>query len=128
LVSIATDQRGFARTVDGNSDGSAICDIGAYEFGAPAPATPTPTAAATGTATATSVPSSTPTVSQRPCVGDCGGIGMVRINDLVLGVNIALGNQPSSACPSFEDAQGTADIAQLIMGVRNALNGCGNSA
>jgi hypothetical protein len=53
---------------------------------------------------------------------------MVRINDLVLGVNIALGNQPSSACPAFEDGQGNVDIAQLIKGVRNALNGCGNSA
>ena len=28
------DQRGFARNVDGNSDGAARCDIGAVEFGA----------------------------------------------------------------------------------------------
>jgi hypothetical protein len=30
----ATDQRGFARPVDGNGDGKAACDIGAFEFGA----------------------------------------------------------------------------------------------
>jgi hypothetical protein len=27
-----TDQRGFSRPVDGNSDGISICDIGAYEL------------------------------------------------------------------------------------------------
>jgi hypothetical protein len=40
-------------------------------------------------------------------------------------VNIALGQQPVSACPAFESEQGKVDIAQLIKGVNNALNGCG---
>jgi hypothetical protein len=31
---LSTDQRGFARHVDGNNDGTARCDIGAVEFGA----------------------------------------------------------------------------------------------
>jgi hypothetical protein len=31
---LTTDQRGFARPVDGNNDGTARCDIGAVEFGA----------------------------------------------------------------------------------------------
>jgi hypothetical protein len=33
---LATDQRGFARPVDGDANGSAVCDIGAYEAGASA--------------------------------------------------------------------------------------------
>lgn len=61
------------------------------------------------------------------CVGDCGGIGMVRINDLILGVNIALGLQPTTACPAFQNSQGQVDIAQLIKGVGNALNDCQGS-
>lgn len=37
-----TDQRGYARHVDGGS-GTARCDIGAYEYGATPPINPTPT-------------------------------------------------------------------------------------
>jgi hypothetical protein len=58
------------------------------------------------------------------CVGDCGGDGTVSIADLILGVNIVLGNQPAGACPAFQNAQGNVDIAQLIKGVNNALSGC----
>jgi hypothetical protein len=53
---------------------------------------------------------------------------MVTISDLILGVKIVLGNQASSGCPALENAQGQVDIAQLIQGVHNALNGCGNPA
>lgn len=55
-----TDQRGYSRPVDGNSDGSPICDIGAYEV-AGLPPTPTKTATPTGTATATPSSTNTPT-------------------------------------------------------------------
>lgn len=33
----ATDQRGFFRPIDGNGDGLAICDMGAYEYGSTGP-------------------------------------------------------------------------------------------
>ncbi|MBX3026534.1 hypothetical protein KF840_16640 [bacterium] len=58
------------------------------------------------------------------CVGDCNGDGQVAINELIIGVNIALGEQPVSACPAFANGQGEVTIAQLILGVNNALNGC----
>lgn len=57
------------------------------------------------------------------CVGDCNGDGEVTINELILGVNIALGNDPVSACPAFA-SDGEVTIAQLIKGVNAALNGC----
>ena len=83
-------------------------------------ATPTPTQP---TATATAI--TTPTTNETPCVGDCSGSGVVSISNLILGVNIALGKQPSTACPPFQDSQGQVTIAQLIEGVTNALRGCG---
>ena len=58
------------------------------------------------------------------CVGDCNGDGEVTINELILGVNIALGSTPVSACEAFANGEGVVDIAQLIKGVNNALNGC----
>jgi len=39
----ATDQRGVARPIDGNGDGTALCDIGAYEFDPSIPTTTTTT-------------------------------------------------------------------------------------
>ena len=58
------------------------------------------------------------------CVGDCKGIGRVDISDLIVGVNIALGVMPVSACRAFVNAAGELDIAQLVAGVHNALDGC----
>jgi hypothetical protein len=95
--------------------------------------TATPTTTATGTVTETGTPtqtlppSATPTATPTPggCVGDCDGNGEVSISDLIVGVNIALGNQPVSNCPAFDpDGTGMVTINELIQGVNNALNGC----
>ena len=60
-----------------------------------------------------------------PCAGDCNSDGMVAINELITGVNIALGSQPVSVCPSFDVSRdGTVAINEIISGVNNALNGC----
>jgi hypothetical protein len=85
----------------------------------------TTTATATVTATPTVEATRTDTPNTSVCVGDCNGDGEVTINELILGVNIALGNQPISACEAF-DCQGTGmvPINCLIQGVNNASNGC----
>jgi len=65
-----------------------------------------------------------PVAAQAQCVGDCNHDNMVLVNELIIGVNIDLETLPKSACPEFENAQGNVDIAQLIKGVNNALDGC----
>lgn len=99
--------------------------------------TPTRTASASATATLTSTPTpplSTPTatatVSAEPtipagCPGDCNDDGHVVVNELVVGVNIALGNTSASACPAFDrNGDGAVTINELIAGVNAALIGC----
>ncbi|MGH2523235.1 MAG: choice-of-anchor Q domain-containing protein [Anaerolineales bacterium] len=60
---LTTDQRGFARPVDGDNNSSSICDMGAYEY---ASALPSPTPTATSTATPTASPTVTPTPTPSP--------------------------------------------------------------
>lgn len=82
--------------------------------------TPTPTVTATGG-------TPTPTFTPRPngCVGDCNGSGDVVVSELVVGVNIALGNQPIANCPAFDaNGDGMVTVNELVQGVNNALNGC----
>lgn len=65
----ATDQRGFARPVDGNGNNEAVCDIGAVEQvpGLPTPTpTPSPTSSPTPTPTNTATPSPTYTNTVTP--------------------------------------------------------------
>ena len=63
--------------------------------------------------------------AQDMCTGDCDGDGEVAINELILGVNIALGSQAVDNCPSFDiDGDGTVAINELIKAVNNALTGC----
>ncbi len=59
------------------------------------------------------------------CIGDCGGDGEVTVDELILGVNIALGSIGVNACVVFDnDQSGEVTIDELIAGVNNALNGC----
>lgn len=36
------------------------------------------------------------------CGGDCSGDGEVTVNELILGVNIVLGNTALGQCPAFD--------------------------
>ena len=56
------------------------------------------------------------------CLGDCDGDNTVEINELILGVNISLGNQPISVCPAFGGLP--VSISDLIRAVLNSLEGC----
>ncbi len=63
---LATDQRGIVRPFDGNSDGAAVCDIGAYEAVIPVLATATSTVTPTPTTSPTPVDTATPTTTGSP--------------------------------------------------------------
>jgi len=59
------------------------------------------------------------------CLGDCDGDGEVAVNELVLGVNIALGMEEVSACSGFDgDGSGEVTVDELVTAVNNALSGC----
>ena len=59
------------------------------------------------------------------CAGDCNGDGSVAINELITGVNIALGSSPVTSCPSFDtNSDGMVAINELIAAVNNALGSC----
>jgi hypothetical protein len=82
--------------------------------------TPTPTVPGTF-----ATPTATRTPGGSGCPGDCLGDGMVGINELIQGVNIALGNAAASTCPAFDlDGNGQVSINELIAGVNSAQSGC----
>lgn len=63
------------------------------------------------------------------CIGDCGGDDAVSVNELIIGVGIALGGSALDACPEFDgDGDGAVAIAELVAGVTNALDGCAAAA
>ncbi len=102
----------------------------------------TPTQTGTSSATETVTPSATMTASPtetvfptasvtstttpiRPCAGDCGGNGVISIDDIVLCVNIALGTSPLADCTQCDgDGDGIVAVAELLQVVNNALSGC----
>lgn len=92
--------------------------------GTPA-STPTNTRTSTPTASRTGAPTPTNTPEIPPCAGDCNDDGSVGIEELIRGVNIALGSLATNKCVAFDrDFDGTVSIEEIIHGVRMALNGC----
>ena len=66
-----------------------------------------------------------PVSARAACVGDCNGDFTITVNELVTGVNIALGNNTIASCPVFDtDNTQAVEIYELIAGVGNLLNGC----
>ncbi|HUI27633.1 MAG TPA: hypothetical protein VL403_16235, partial [Candidatus Kryptonia bacterium] len=59
------------------------------------------------------------------CVGDCDDDGHVQVDELVKGVNIALGTLDFSTCPAFDtDMNFHVTVDELVKAVNAALNGC----
>jgi hypothetical protein len=96
--------------------------------GPTATATPTtsrPSATRTPTSTTTVRPTVTQTVEPSGCAGDCDGHGTVTVDELIKGVNIALGTAGIELCASFDtNGSNTVTVEELIKGVNNALSGC----
>src|SRR6185369_583919 len=59
------------------------------------------------------------------CAGDCNDDGRVFINELVVGVTIALGQANVATCPAMDgNDDGAVRIDELVTAVRNALSDC----
>ena len=66
-----------------------------------------------------------PGAASAACAGDCGADGEVTVNELIVGVNIALGTGTLAQCISFDaNTDGEVTVNELIGAVNNALNGC----
>ena len=64
-------------------------------------------------------------VAAAACTGDCDGDGAVTVNEILVGVNIALDSAAVSSCPDFDNNQdGSVTIDELLAAVNNALGAC----
>jgi hypothetical protein len=62
-----------------------------------------------------------------PCAGDCDERGDVEIDELVRGVNVALGRLMLIDCAAADaDGNGAVEVDELIQAVQNVLAGCGD--
>jgi hypothetical protein len=67
----------------------------------------------------------TATTFAAACAGDCNGDGAVTVDELIKGVNIALGSASRDQCPSFDtNGDGEVTVDELVHAVNNALSGC----
>lgn len=65
-----------------------------------------------------------PCVAQT-CTGDCDGNGAVTIDEIVVGLNVALALQALDTCPAFDrNGTKTVEIDTLIAAVDDLLRGC----
>lgn len=78
------------------------------------------------TSTSTPTPTGTPTATEPPrCPGDCDDGGDVTVDELILGVTIALGEADLESCRAFDaDGDGIVRVDDLIAAINAALHGC----
>ncbi len=59
------------------------------------------------------------------CPGDCNGDGAVTVDEIVTGVNVALGVMGLQVCPGFDgNGDGEVTVDEIIVGINAALLGC----
>lgn len=59
------------------------------------------------------------------CPGDCNGDGVITIDEVVSGINIALGVTPLSQCSGLDvNGDGLITVDELLEAVSRVLNGC----
>ncbi len=59
------------------------------------------------------------------CPGDCNGDVAITVDEIITGVNIALGNATLDACTTFDTSgDGAVTIDEIIAAITAALNGC----
>ena len=60
-----------------------------------------------------------------PCTGNCNGDARVTIDEIIVGVNMALGLLPLATCPRFDrDGSGAVGIDELIAAIDSLERGC----
>jgi spore coat protein CotH len=63
------------------------------------------------------------------CIGDCNADDSVTVDELITGVNIALGSGEVTACTSMDRNEDyTISVDELLSGVNSALEGCPQTA
>jgi plastocyanin len=59
------------------------------------------------------------------CTGDCSSDGLVTVDEIIQGVNIALGLTAVTQCEAFDtDGGGSVTVDEVVTAVNNALSGC----
>ena len=59
------------------------------------------------------------------CTGDCDGSGTVTVDEILLGINLALGEEPVERCRIFDDSlDGMVTVDEILISVGSGLQGC----
>jgi len=59
------------------------------------------------------------------CTGDCDGTGTVTVDEILLGVNVALGLESAASCTVFDNnIDGAVTVEEILSSVNSGLQGC----
>lgn len=102
------------------SSGGAVTN---FVFATPAPKNNAGLVGTVPTPSATATPTPLPTPSI--CAGDCNGDAEVTVNEILLLVDVALGNASVAACEVGDlNGDGEIEVNEILAAVNSALNGC----